>query len=206
MLESSATPPVQICQACRKDQLPKIQSAPPARRLACLLFVIGVACFSGIAQEKPPPQRRPLPKPAAGSRGFEQAGKDASSRLIAAGATRGPLKPIAPNEGLAYSAQPFFAWTPSPGTSSYHFMLREASDSSAKIVYEVEVTAAQLTYPAEAPALTPGQLYSWRVSMPGVMERKLGSAAKVLCPLWRRCRASQSSFGDCQLDLAGNCH
>jgi len=64
--------------------------------------------FAQDAQKKTPP-RRPLPKPATGSRGFEQAGRDASSRLIAAGATRGPLKPTAPYEGLAYNAQPLFA-------------------------------------------------------------------------------------------------
>ena len=138
-----------------------------------------VTFVSGIAQEKPPPApRRPLPKPATGSRGFEQAGKDASSRLIAAGATRGPLKPIAPYEGLAYNDRPFFAWTASPGAASYHFTLREASDSAAKLVYEADVKVSQFSYPADAPALTPGQLYSWRVSMAGVMERKLGTTAK----------------------------
>ena len=90
------------------------------------------------------------------------------------GATRGPLKPAAPYEGLAYSAQPFFAWTPSPGAATYHLTLRDGSESSAPVIYEADVNEAQLIYPAKAPKLVPGKLYSWRVSMAGVMERKLG--------------------------------
>lgn len=156
--------------------MPKINSALRARRYLSL-FLLSVASVSSIAQQTPPP-RRPLPKPPTGSRGFEQAGPDASSRLIAAGATRGPLKPIAPYEGLAYDPLPFFAWTSAPGAASYHFMLRDGADSASKIVYEADVKVAQLSYPADAPALTPGRLYSWRVSMAGVMERKLGAPAK----------------------------
>src|SRR6267378_3228146 len=140
---------------------------------AVLLGAAGLN-FTSRAQSSP---RRPLPKPPAGSRGFEQAGRDASSRLIAAGATRGPLKPISPYEGLAYSAQPFFAWTPAPGSSTYHFILRDGADSSALIVYETDIKEAQLLYPPNGPALIPGKLYFWRVSTAGVMERKLGSSA-----------------------------
>ncbi|HEX6186928.1 MAG TPA: CHAT domain-containing protein [Pyrinomonadaceae bacterium] len=121
-----------------------------------------------------PKPRKPLPKPPAGSRGFEQGSRDASSRLIAAGATRGPLKPIAPYEGLAYDARPFFAWAPSPGAASYRFTLRAGADSGGAIVYETDVKSAQFSYPADAPALTPGQLYSWRVSTAGVLERRQG--------------------------------
>jgi hypothetical protein len=121
--------------------------------------------------------RRPLPKPPSGSRGFEQSNRDSSSRLIAAGATRGPLKPIAPAEGLAYDARPFFAWAPSPGAASYHFTLRSGADSTAAIVYEIDVKTAQLVYPADAPALTAGQIFSWRVSTAGVLERRQGPVA-----------------------------
>ena len=98
---------------------------------------------------KKPGPRRPLPKPPTGSRGFEQGGRDSSSRLIAAGATRGPLKPIAPYEGLAYNPRPFFAWAPSPGTSSYHLTLRDGTESSSPIVYETDVKAALFTYPVD---------------------------------------------------------
>ena len=107
-----------------------------------LIFVwaisLGVTGFNFNSQAQDNKPRRPLPKPPSGSRGFEQTGRDASSRLIAAGATRGPLKPIAPYEGLAYNARPFFAWAPSPGTGSYHFTLRDGTESSSLIVFEPE--------------------------------------------------------------------
>ncbi len=132
--------------------------------------------LTSVAQTQAPP-RRPLPKPTTGSRGFEQGGRDSSARLVAAGATRGPLKPIAPYEGLAYSPRPFFAWAPAPGAASYHFTLRDGAESSSPIVYESDVKVAQFAYPQDAPALTPGRLYSWRVSTAGVMEKKLGAVA-----------------------------
>jgi CHAT domain-containing protein len=146
-----------------------------------LMLSVSIASsnFEVLAQNPPqqPGPRRPLPKPPAGSRGFEQAGRDASSRLIAAGATRGPLKPIAPFEGLAYGTHPFFSWAPAPGAGSYHFILRAGAESAAPIVYESEVNASELTYPDNAPDLTPGDLYSWRISTAGVLERKLGPVA-----------------------------
>ncbi len=151
------------------------------RLLLLSVFLLGTgATAADVAQvpsQKPSPAptpRRPLPKPTTGSRGFEQAGKDASSRLIAAGATRGPLKPSAPYEGLAYSAQPLFAWTPAPGAASYHFTLRDGSESSGPVIYEADVNEAQFIYPGKAPKLVSGKLYSWRISIAGVMERKLG--------------------------------
>lgn len=143
-----------------------------ATLLALFFSSVNVAPFCLQAQENKP--RKPLPKPPTGSRGFEQGSRDASSRLISAGATRGPLKPIAPYEGLAYDARPFFAWAPSPGAASYHFTLRAGADSSAAIVYETDVKTPQFSYPTDAPALTPGQLYSWRVSTAGVLERRQG--------------------------------
>lgn len=148
-----------------------------ASLLVCLLFAGTLLLVAQQQQTQKPAPRRPLPKPTTGSRGFEQAGRDSSSRLIAAGATRGPLKPTAPHEGLAYSSQPLFAWTPSPGATSYHYVLRDGAGSSAPIVYESDVVEAQLLYPPTAPALTPGKLYTWRVSTAGVMEKRLGASA-----------------------------
>ena len=122
--------------------------------------------------------RRPLPKPASGPRGFEQStGRDASSRLIVAGATRGPLAPLAPLEGLAYDARPLFVWEAALGARSYHFTLREGADASGALLYEVDVTDSFLIYPPKAPALEPGKLYMWRVSTAGVLERKSGVPA-----------------------------
>lgn len=117
--------------------------------------------------------RRPLPKPPKSSRGFEQyAGRDASTRLIGMGATRGSgvaRKPVAPIEGIALDARPFFLWEPAPQSTSYKFTLYEGDVNSvpkARIVFETDTKQPQLIYPADAPALVPGNLYSWRISAP----------------------------------------
>ncbi|MBA2503643.1 MAG: DUF928 domain-containing protein [Pyrinomonadaceae bacterium] len=156
-----------------------------SRRTSTIFLCLLTLCFNSFfvpaalrAQNQQPGPRRPLPKPPNGSRGFEQyRGRDASSRLVAVGATRGPLKPVAPYEGLAYGARPHFRWAPAVGANSYHFVLREGTTANAPVVYETDVTTSYLNYPASAPALAPGKLYSWRVEMAGVMERKRGQPA-----------------------------
>lgn len=134
--------------------------------LAAVIFTCG---FVSAAQA----QRKPLPKPASGARGFEQyAGKDASSRLIAAGSTRGVgdgRKPDAPLEGLAFDSHPMFKWEPIFGTKAYHFTLYDGDvylNPKAPVVFETEAATAQLVYPTTAKPLVPGKLYSWRVGTP----------------------------------------
>jgi len=68
-----------------------------------VLWLFAAFAATALAQTPSPSpsgQRRPLPKPPGGARGFEKyAGNDSSSRLIAAGATRAtldPRKPVAP--------------------------------------------------------------------------------------------------------------
>jgi len=131
--------------------------------------------------------RRQLPKPPSGPRGFEKySGKDSSSRLIAAGATRetiNPRRPVAPLEGRAYNARPFFAWEIAPGSKSYHFALYEGDrdkDPAAKVVYETDLTAPELAYPRDAPELKAGQLYSWRVSTPTPKGKEDGVVARLV--------------------------
>jgi hypothetical protein len=144
-------------------------SVLPGLILLSLPFLWAGLVAPALAQ-KPSPSpavRRPLPKPASGARGFEQYGREASSRLIAAGATRGmdALEPNAPIEGLAYAAQPFFSWGLDTEAKAYHFVLYEGdvySNPSARIVFEQDVAANELAYPKDAPALRPGELYSWR--------------------------------------------
>lgn len=173
---------------------PKIVSRYSA--LACLLCV-GSAAIPGhtpavtivtavtTQQNTARGVRRLLPKPPQGSRGFEQyAGNDASSRLIAAGATRGgdaARRPVAPLEGVALDPRPFFLWEPAPNKSAYRFVLYEGDifeDPRARIVYEIEVSSPQLIYPASAPKLTPGALYSWRVVAPASSVRDGSSGSK----------------------------
>ena len=156
--------------------------------LAVLGFIAAVNAPPGIAQflapvsaqaqntnstQTPPKPRRQLPKPPAGPRGFENyAGKDSSSRLIAAGATRltvNPRRPVAPLEGRAYDSHPYFAWEIAPGSKSYQFTLFEGDrdkEPTAKIVYQADLTVTEFAYPRDATPLKPGKLYSWRVSTP----------------------------------------
>jgi hypothetical protein len=152
----------------------------------CLVGFVATACAQN-PSPTPTAQRRPLPKPPSGARGFEKyAGRDTSSRLIAAGATRetvNPRRPVAPLEGRAYDARPFFAWEIAPGSKSYHFALYEGDldkDASARVVYQTDVTLTELTYPKDAPKLEPGKLYSWRVSTPTPTGKEDGVVARVV--------------------------
>jgi hypothetical protein len=153
------------------------------------LSLLGFVATAQAQNPSPTPreQRRPLPKPPSGARGFEKyAGRDTSSRLIAAGATRetvNPRRPVAPLEGRAYDARPFFAWEIAPGSKSYHFALYEGDfdkDASARVVYQTDVTLTELTYPKDAPRLEPGKLYSWRVSTPTPTGKEDGVVARVV--------------------------
>jgi hypothetical protein len=167
---------------------------PGSRSLICTALILSLCFFALVAtaeiSESPGEQnqinqntnssatatkrRRPLPKPS-GPRFFEQySGKDSSKRLMAAGATRQtvyPARPLAPVEGRAYDARPFFAWDMVRGARVYHFAIYEGDldqDPSAKLVYQTDRTVTELKYPQEAPMLEPGRLYSWRVATPTV--------------------------------------
>jgi hypothetical protein len=157
--------------------------------MAALLFPSASALSlyaANVQQNSPQPQsRRPLPKPPKGARGFEQyAGRDASTRLIGMGATRGPRiprTPVAPLEGITLDTRPFFLWEPAPQSASYKFTLYDGdvyADKSAPIVYETETTQPQLIYPQSAPALVKGKLYSWRISAPSATIRD-GSSGSI---------------------------
>jgi hypothetical protein len=93
-----------------------------------------------------------------------------------------PRRPVAPLEGAAYDPRPFFAWEIDPGSRTYHFTLYEGDiekDAAAKIVFQTDVLALELSYPADAPALQPGTLYSWRVSTPTPTGKDDGPAALI---------------------------
>lgn len=153
--------------------------------LSLVAFVAAAPEISGLGEgwtaaaqntnspQTPSAQRRPLPKPPSGPRGFEKyAGSDSSARQIAGGATRetvNPRRPVAPLEGRAYDAAPFLAWEYAPGSKTYHFVLYDGDfdkDHAVPIVYQTDVAATELIYPKDAPRLAPGKLYSWRVSTP----------------------------------------
>lgn len=158
---------------------------------AIFVTILTVSAFavSGLvitATEQDPAQaqvRRPLPKPSRGSRRFEQyQGKDASARLIAVGATRqleGQARVLAPLEGIAFAPRPFFAWEASSRAKTHRFILYEGdahANTSARVVYEKEVSTTEFVYPDDAPALGKGKLYSWRIVTPLAPDKKTVSA------------------------------
>jgi hypothetical protein len=171
-------------------QVPQIVCRSLTMFLSLLLIGVGFAVRVQAQNPTPSPtpiaQRRPLPKPPTGARGFEKyAGGDSSQRGIAAGATRGvnPRRPVAPLEGSAYEPTPFFAWEIEPGSRTYHFTLFEGdvvTDATARIVYQTDVTVLELSYPKDAPKLEPGKLYSWRVSTPSAMGKEDGPVARIM--------------------------
>ena len=77
------------------------------------------------------------------------------------GASRGigAVKLFAPEKGLAYSLHPTFQWSGTPDTK-YTLKLENLSDHTS---FEASVEDTSFTYPETAPALKPGQTYSWSV-------------------------------------------
>lgn len=127
--------------------------------------------------------RRRLPAPRVDP-GFERyTGLDSPSRLNRGGATREtdiPRRPVAPLEGRAYDARPYFVWEIAPGSKVYRFAIYEGDrgrDPAARPVYETDVALTSLRYPRNAPVLKPGKLYSWRVSTPTDSGDEVGDIA-----------------------------
>jgi hypothetical protein len=99
--------------------------------------------------------------------GFELAPQKPStdSSVQIGGGTRGGLPgPLlyAPHRAKSYSANPTFYWG-QPGAMN-EFTLR-VYDSSDDTVFEETVHGKSYTYPPSAPALKPGETYSWTVQL-----------------------------------------
>jgi hypothetical protein len=77
------------------------------------------------------------------------------------GASRGigAVKLFAPDKGLAYSLHPTFQWSGSPDTK-YKLHIEDLADHTS---FDVTVDGTSFTYPETAPALKPGNTYSWSV-------------------------------------------
>lgn len=93
--------------------------------------------------------------------GFELAPEKATANQIG-GASRGEgAKTLlyAPHKARVYSLRPNFAWKGDP-TATYKFHIQ---DTMGTFSWDREVTGASLAYPADAPALTPGGTYLWKV-------------------------------------------
>lgn len=85
-------------------------------------------------------------------------------QTMVVGATRGVHRPVAlaPRLGKVYGANPIFDWSFQGESMSFIFILRD--DSQEEIIH-AEVAGTSFTYPADAPALTPGRTYFWTVQV-----------------------------------------
>jgi hypothetical protein len=110
----------------------------------------------------PPPQNQNAPRRVKNKLdGFDLAPDKASANQIG-GASRGEgTKTLlyAPHKARVYTLRPNFAWKGDPA-STYRFKIQ---DTLGTFSWDREVTGAALVYPADAPPLTPGSTYLWRV-------------------------------------------
>lgn len=75
----------------------------------------------------------------------------------------------APHSGIASSARPLFVWQlPSTSNGQVHFSL---ASPSGDVLFEMDVTGNSLEYPADAPAIAPGESFIWNVSAKGGMDK-----------------------------------
>ena len=95
--------------------------------------------------------------------GFDLAPDKASANQIG-GASRGVgsgrLVLSAPHKGRVYSLRPSFWWQ-GDANASYTFHIQ---DVAGQLTWDRPVTGLALTYPADAPPLTPGSTYLWRIT------------------------------------------
>jgi hypothetical protein len=94
--------------------------------------------------------------------GFDLAPGKATANQIG-GASRGEgTKTLlyAPNKARVYTLRPNFAWK---GDSTAVYKLH-IQDPMGTFSWDREVTGTSLVYPADAPALTPGGTYLWKVA------------------------------------------
>lgn len=81
------------------------------------------------------------------------------------GASRGlgDLVLYAPTMGKAYALTPTFSWRSDDPKAEYTFRISQPA-MGGEAVYEAKVTGDRFTYPADAPALKPGETYVWTVT------------------------------------------
>lgn len=147
----------------------KIRSANGPCSLSALL-AFGLALGSALlvphaaGQASTPPA--PPPKPPARVRtrldGFDLSAKSGKSPNQVGGASRdiGSPKLFAPQLGKSFTTTPHFEWATAETDAKVTFKL---SGADGQTVYQTATTAGQLTYPADAPALTPGSTYQWTI-------------------------------------------
>jgi len=135
--------------------------------LAAACALLAVSPGNGQAPANAPPAQNPAAQNAPRRvktkvDGFDLAPDKASANQIG-GASRGEgAKTLlyAPHKARVYSLRPNFAWK-GDSTATYKFHIQ---DTLGTFSWDREVTGATLAYPADAPALTPGGIYLWKVA------------------------------------------
>ena len=122
------------------------------------IFAISASAF---AQQPAAPAKAPA-RVRTNLSGFDLSAKTGKSANQIGGASRdlGSPRLYAPNAGKAYSTHPVFAWETTDANQKVTFRL---STETGQVLYETSSSANQLTYPDDAPALTPGSTYRWTI-------------------------------------------
>jgi hypothetical protein len=129
--------------------------------LVAALGSLVVAPGNGQAPSNAPPAQNAPRRVKTQVDGFDLAPQKATANQIG-GASRGEgAKTLlyAPHKARVYSLRPNFAWK-GDSTASYKFHIQ---DTLGTFSWDREVTGPSLAYPADAPALTPGGTYLWKV-------------------------------------------
>jgi hypothetical protein len=118
---------------------------------------------------QPKPEVSPQPKPArvrAKLDGFDLSSKSGKTPIQIGGGSRdlGLITLYAPRMGKAYTLTPTFWWSSDSDKTPFTFRLSSSSPGQNPI-YESNVNGGFFTYPANAPALTPGTTYNWSVEL-----------------------------------------
>jgi len=136
------------------------------KRTIAVLLAAGFATLTVAQNNRPastdqaPAQNQPR-RVKAKLDGFDLAPDKASANQIG-GASRGEgskTLPYAPHKARVYTLRPTFAWEGDP-SGAYKFRIQ---DTLGNFSWDREVTGTTLEYPADAPALTPGGTYLWKV-------------------------------------------
>jgi hypothetical protein len=117
--------------------------------------------------QAPAPQAQQPNKPArvrVKLEGFDIAPSSGKAPNQIGGASRGlgGITLYAPRMGKAYTLTPTFYWSSDDATLEYTFKISALSAEQSPL-YTAKVTGGRFTYPADAPALTPGESYVWSV-------------------------------------------
>ena len=131
--------------------------------LAAVIASLAVTQSSGQQAPSNPPQAQNTPRRVKTKvDGFDLAPDKASANQIG-GASRGEGAKtllVAPHKARVYTLRPSFAWKGDP-SATYKLRIQ---DTMGTFSWDREVTGTSMAYPADAPPLTPGTTYLWKVA------------------------------------------